>query len=139
MFGYRVEGGLPVYDFGENGLATLRVNPGLSTFADDPNEAGGSLRKLIEFGKGRIPKEHWGDTEIRLMATAGLRLLDSELQERILQSCRLFLRSSGFKFTDDRASVITGKVSCLRSNLIKKNSEKIILYYYAQILLCFAL
>lgn len=108
MFGYRVEGGLPVYDFGENGLATLRVNPGLSTFADDPNEAGGSLRKLIEFGKGRIPKEYWGDTEIRLMATAGLRLLDSELQERILQSCRLFLRSSGFKFTDDRASVIAG-------------------------------
>ncbi|KAK4598512.1 hypothetical protein RGQ29_015820 [Quercus rubra] len=108
VFGYQVEGQIPVYDFGKTGLASMRVRPGLSAFSDDPDAAGGSLRELVEFGKGRVPREHWGDTEIRLMATAGLRLLDSELQERILGSCRQVLRSSGFKFKDDWASVITG-------------------------------
>lgn len=111
VFGYRVEGQVPVYDFGKTGLASLRVRPGLSAFSDDPDAAGGSLRELVEFGKGRVPREHWGDTEIRLMATAGLRLLDPELQERILGSCRQVLRSSGFKFKDDWASVITGNAT----------------------------
>ncbi|KAF2291909.1 hypothetical protein GH714_036079 [Hevea brasiliensis] len=42
------------------------------------------------------------------MATAGMRLLDSEVQDRILESCRKVLRKSGFKFRNDWASVITG-------------------------------
>ncbi|KAF2298848.1 hypothetical protein GH714_028297 [Hevea brasiliensis] len=42
------------------------------------------------------------------MATAGMRLLDYEVQERILESCRKVLRKSRFKFRDDWASVITG-------------------------------
>ncbi|XWS69711.1 hypothetical protein CRYUN_Cryun04dG0202500 [Craigia yunnanensis] len=42
------------------------------------------------------------------MATAGLRLLDVEVRERILEESRKVLRMSGFKFHDDWASVITG-------------------------------
>ena len=42
------------------------------------------------------------------MATAGLRLLDVDLQEKILEECRKVLGVSGFKFQDDWASVITG-------------------------------
>lgn len=108
VFGYQVENGNPVYDFGPDGLATMRVNPGLSAFGENPAGAGGSLMELLEFGKGRIPREHWGETEIRLMATAGLRLLGSELQQRILESCRRVLRSSGFRFRNEWASIITG-------------------------------
>lgn len=44
------------------------------------------------------------------MATAGMRMLDVEVQEKILESCRKVLRSSGFKFSDDWASVITGSL-----------------------------
>ncbi|GAB2297192.1 hypothetical protein Dimus_031305 [Dionaea muscipula] len=108
VFEYKVEGGVPKFDFGPGGLGSLRVNPGLSAYASDPEGAGGSLVELMEFGKSRVPREFWGVTEIRLMATAGLRLLDVKVQERIMGSCRRVLRSSGFKFHDDWASVIAG-------------------------------
>ncbi|BFG16680.1 hypothetical protein CerSpe_029540 [Prunus speciosa] len=109
VFGYGVDGGnTAVFDFGTDGLSSMRVNPGLSAYAEDPESAGGSLRELVEFGKGRVPKEQWENTEIRLMATAGLRLLDLDVQNRILDSCRMVLRSSGFKFQNEWASVITG-------------------------------
>lgn len=106
VFKFKV--GDSVFDFGKEGLASMRVNPGLSSFAEDPDGAGGSLSELVEFSKGWIPRESWRDTEIRLMATAGLRMLDAEVQGRILESCRRLLRSSGFRFRDDWASVITG-------------------------------
>ncbi|OVA09001.1 Nucleoside phosphatase GDA1/CD39 [Macleaya cordata] len=86
----------------------MRVSPGLSAFEGEPEGAGRSLLELLEFGKKRIPKEYWGETEIRLMATAGLRRLEMGVLERILESCRSVLRFSGFKFQDDWASVITG-------------------------------
>ncbi|KAE8683061.1 RING/FYVE/PHD zinc finger superfamily protein isoform 1 [Hibiscus syriacus] len=44
------------------------------------------------------------------MATAGLRLLDDEVQERIMEQCRKVLRVSGFKFRDVWASVITSNI-----------------------------
>ena len=110
MFEYVIRGGVPSFDFGENGLGSIQVNPGLSSFAEDPAMAGGSLGELVEFGKKRVPKEYWGETEIRLMATAGLRMLDLGVQAQILESCRKFLRVSRFKFQDDWASVITGMV-----------------------------
>lgn len=108
VFEYEIEGDTPTFDFGKGGLTSMRVSPGLSAFAEDPNGAGRSLMELLEFGKGRVPKEHWGGTEIRLMATAGLRLLDSRVQGAILESCRKVLRSSVFRFADNWASVITG-------------------------------
>lgn len=107
MFKYRVKNAL---DFGKKGVVSMRVNPGLSSFAEDPDGAGSSLSELVEFAKHRIPKERWRETEIRLMATAGMRMLDVEVQRTILESCRSVLRSSGFKFSDDWASVITGSV-----------------------------
>ncbi|KAL0551714.1 hypothetical protein IC582_010803 [Cucumis melo] len=108
VFGYRVEAGYGVFDFGEEGLASMKVNPGLSAYARDPDGAGKSLVELLEYAKSRVPRDQWGVTEIRLMATAGLRLLELDVQNRILESCRHLLRSSGFKFQDEWASVITG-------------------------------
>ncbi|XP_059655847.1 probable apyrase 6 [Cornus florida] len=108
VFEYVIRDKVPDFDFGKDGLVSMRVNPGLSSYAEDPEGAGGSLAELLEFAKKRIPKEYWGDTVIRLMATAGMRMLDLGVQERILGSCRRVLRSSGFKFRDDWASVITG-------------------------------
>lgn len=109
MFGFKLDGGgRPVFDFGEKGLGAMRISPGLSSYADDPSRAGGSLVELLEFAKNRVPKEHWGDTEIRLMATAGLRRLGFHVQEAILESCRRVLRVSVFEFRDSWASVISG-------------------------------
>lgn len=86
----------------------MRVNPGLSSYEENPERAGESLMDLLEFGRRRVPEELRRETEIRLMGTAGLRLLNVKLQQSILESCRRVLRLSGFKFHDDWASVITG-------------------------------
>lgn len=96
------------FDFGQDGLASLRVNPGLSAYAEDPGEAGASLAELVEFARRKVPREFWGETEVRLMATAGLRMLERRVQDQILDSCRKVLRVSGFQFQDGWASVITG-------------------------------
>ncbi|KAI3720232.1 hypothetical protein L6452_21145 [Arctium lappa] len=109
VFEYVIKDGAPVFDFsGKKGLGSMRVSPGLSAFAEDPKGAGASVLELLEFARGRIPEENWGETEVRLMATAGLRLLDLSVQERILESCRSVLRTSGFAFHNDWASVISG-------------------------------
>ncbi|KAK8508138.1 hypothetical protein V6N13_055590 [Hibiscus sabdariffa] len=108
VFRYKVDGDKnPAFDFKE-GLETLKVNPGLSAYAEDLEGAADSLKELLEFGRRKVPKSQWGETEIRLMATAGMRLLDNEVQEMILEQCRKVLRVSGFKFRDVWASVITG-------------------------------
>ncbi|KAL6548887.1 hypothetical protein OROHE_008732 [Orobanche hederae] len=69
VFEYKVEeDGVPKFDFGPGGLGSMRVTPGLSTYVDFPEEAGGSLMELLEFGKRRGPEMFWKETEIRLMA-----------------------------------------------------------------------
>ncbi|KAK1413751.1 hypothetical protein QVD17_35531 [Tagetes erecta] len=109
VFEYVMNNGAVVVDFrGKNGLNSMRVSPGLSAFGDDLNGAGESVMELLEFARKRIPKENWGKTEVRLMATAGLRMLDLSVQEQILEACRKVLRTSGFGFRDDWASVISG-------------------------------
>jgi apyrase len=108
VFEYQITNGAPKFDFSNKGLVSMRVNPGLSDYAEDTDGAGESLDELVEFGKKRIPKEHWSNSEVRLMATAGLRMLEAGVQDRILESCRKVLRLSGFIFRDDWASVISG-------------------------------
>ncbi|KAL6878389.1 hypothetical protein ACP4OV_012559 [Aristida adscensionis] len=87
--------------------AVMRVSPGLSSFAADPARAGESLRPLMEFARGRVAGDA-AETEVRLMATAGLRLLEERVREAILESCRDVLRTSGFRFEDAWAEVIPG-------------------------------
>ncbi|KAH6798496.1 GDA1/CD39 nucleoside phosphatase family protein [Perilla frutescens var. frutescens] len=108
VFNYDVRNGNLVLDFSEKGRASMRVNPGLSAYAEDPQGVSAAVGQLVEFAKRNVPRERWGDTEIRLMATAGMRLLDKEDQEKIFNACRRTLRASGFMFRDDWASVISG-------------------------------
>ncbi|CAA0822306.1 Probable apyrase 6 [Striga hermonthica] len=108
VFKYEVRNGNLVLDFTDKGLVSMRVNPGLSAHLDDPDGAGHAISELVQFAKGNVPSDQWGNTEIRLMATAGMRLLGNEDQERILNACRRVLRASGFKFHDDLATVIPG-------------------------------
>lgn len=108
VFRYWLESGKPVFDFGEENYASLKLSPGLSSYADNPQGASVSVAELVEFAKGRVPQAMLKNSEIRLMATAGMRLLDVSVQEQILEVTRGVLRSSGFKFQDDWASVISG-------------------------------
>ncbi|KAL6594019.1 hypothetical protein ACP70R_048920 [Stipagrostis hirtigluma subsp. patula] len=87
--------------------AVMRVSPGLSSFAAEPARAGESLKPLMEFARARVGGAA-AETEVRLMATAGLRLLEGQVQEAILASCRDALRASGFRFEDAWVKVIAG-------------------------------
>jgi len=80
-----------------------------------------SLTELVEFAKGRVPKGMWIETEVRLMATAGMRLLELPVQEKILGVARRVLKSSGFLFRDEWASVISGEFS--KSSLLFKSES----------------
>lgn len=62
----------------------------------------------MEFTKIFIPVGMVKVTDIRLMATAGMRLLNETVQEQILEVSRKVLKSSGFMFIDEWASVISG-------------------------------
>lgn len=56
-----------------------------------------------------IPKEKWIETEISLMATAGLRQLPIESQEWLIFETRNYLQGIGFKFYPGDTRVIDGK------------------------------
>ncbi|KAL9226218.1 hypothetical protein vseg_002054 [Gypsophila vaccaria] len=109
VFRYNVDNsGQTRVDLGGDGHWSMRVNPGLSAFEGEPRMAGESLVELIEFTKAKVPKNVWEETEVRLMGTGGLRLVDGDVRELILENCRELLRVSGFKFRDEWASVISG-------------------------------
>ena len=89
---------------------SMKVKPGLSSFAKNPEAAGPSLEQLIEFLKKNVPPESWTDTPIWLKATAGLRLVKDTESEAILRSVRDYLTNqSPFLFRNSYAKVISGK------------------------------
>ncbi|XP_042412002.1 probable apyrase 6 isoform X2 [Zingiber officinale] len=101
-----IMGGFPLLDL--KSMAVMRKTPGLSSYLGDPELSGESLVELLEFAKEKVPNDWHKVTEVRLMATAGLRMVEVGLRERILESCRRVLRLSGFQFKDDWATVIPG-------------------------------
>ncbi|CAH8252279.1 unnamed protein product [Arabidopsis lyrata] len=108
VFGYRIQSGEPVFDFGEESYGSLKLSPGLSAYAENPEGVSESVTELVEFAKRRVPKGKLKKSDIRLMATAGMRLLELPVQEQILDVTRRVLRSSGFEFREEWASVISG-------------------------------
>ncbi|XP_037464246.1 probable apyrase 6 isoform X2 [Triticum dicoccoides] len=88
--------------------SSLKATPGLSSFAADPGSGGLSIAPLLEFARRHVPRDSWVHTEVRLMATAGVRLLDVTTAEAIMESCRELLRGSGFRFQDQWATMISG-------------------------------
>ncbi|KAI4308327.1 hypothetical protein L6164_031412 [Bauhinia variegata] len=107
VFEFLGEGRIPFLD--RAGSSSMKVRPGLMAFAGDPDGAGSSIVQLVEFAKQRVPKKEWGNTMVLLMATAELESLSSEVREKILESCRQVLRSSGFLFKDEWARTIQGE------------------------------
>ncbi|KAK1294856.1 putative apyrase 6 [Acorus calamus] len=68
------------------------------------------MEGLIEFARERVPKAEWKDTKVRLLARMGTEMNGgSDAKGAILESCRRVLRSSGFMFRDEWASIITGQ------------------------------
>ncbi|GIL83577.1 hypothetical protein Vretifemale_12367, partial [Volvox reticuliferus] len=85
-----------------------RVTPGLSEFVPDGEGVEESLKPLIEFAQAQVPPPLHATTPIRLMATAGLRMLPEEQREAVLGAVRRLLAASGFRFRPKWARVISG-------------------------------
>eukprot|EP01121_Diplochlamys_sp_Union-15-3_P013963 TRINITY_DN440_c0_g1_i2.p1 TRINITY_DN440_c0_g1~~TRINITY_DN440_c0_g1_i2.p1 ORF type:complete len:472 (-),score=66.15 TRINITY_DN440_c0_g1_i2:27-1388(-) len=87
---------------------SLKVKGGIASFVDNVTGAGLSLLPLIDYAKQHIDNETALQTPIFLKATAGMRSLSPYNQYLILQSCRRVLNESGFLFSPDWATVISG-------------------------------
>ncbi|CCL99627.1 uncharacterized protein FIBRA_01647 [Fibroporia radiculosa] len=82
---------------------SMKTEPGISSFADNPDGVAPYLAPLIEHARAHIPPSVQPDTPIFLLATAGMRLLSSKQQADILQVTCNFLRSQS-NFRLDSAS-----------------------------------
>lgn len=83
--------------------------PGLSHYADNPQEAANSLKSLLEAAEAAVPGALHKKTPVRVGATAGLRQLPGDSSERILQSVKEFLAGkSSLKFKHKWVTVLDG-------------------------------
>lgn len=91
-----------------------KIKPGLSSFANNPEDAGESLSGLIEFLKSQVPENYWSKTPIWVKATAGLRLLALDKKEKsdaVLKSVVKYLNDKTkcpFFFRSSWAKIISG-------------------------------
>ncbi|KAF8643774.1 hypothetical protein AX16_008793 [Volvariella volvacea WC 439] len=75
-----------------------KVEPGISSFAENPAGVANYLHPLIDHARNHVPPSLQHETPIFLLATAGMRLLTPEQQAEILQNtCRYLVQHSNFK------------------------------------------
>jgi Golgi nucleoside diphosphatase len=96
----------------EKGDALVRKQePGISTYVDDPQKAFASLEPLLNFASSHIPLSSHKDTLLFILATAGVRLVTQEKQEKLLNVLRTNIRSRySFRLPDSHVEVLTGKL-----------------------------
>lgn len=109
--------------------------PGLSAYASNPQLAANSLESLLEKAVAVVPLELRSKTPVRVGATAGLRALEGDASERILQAVRDLLRDkSTLMSRPDWVTVIDGTqegsfqwvtINYLLGNLGKKYSNTV--------------
>ncbi|KAH7929655.1 hypothetical protein BV22DRAFT_1002257 [Leucogyrophana mollusca] len=71
-----------------------KVEPGLSSFADNPEGVAEYLAPLLEHARTQIPPSMEAETPLFLLATAGMRLLTPKQQASILNATCKYLKSS---------------------------------------------
>ncbi|RKF71400.1 Golgi apyrase [Golovinomyces cichoracearum] len=81
---------------------TKKVQPGVSTFADNPLDVGPHhLQDLFQHALDIIPENQIQDTPIFLMATAGVRLLEPAKQRALLNEiCSYTKKKTKFSISD---------------------------------------
>ncbi|KAG0056218.1 hypothetical protein BGZ83_005950 [Gryganskiella cystojenkinii] len=72
----------------EDEVAFGHVEPGLSSYGDDPEAGAQSLDKLMDIALESVPKYLHSSTPIAVKATAGLRLMGDEKSNKILAAVR---------------------------------------------------
>ncbi|KAG5831599.1 hypothetical protein ANANG_G00305410 [Anguilla anguilla] len=102
------------FQLGKNGAPTLSdakskaINPGLSAYADNPDECSKGIQELLDFAKTTVPESQRKSTRLVLKATAGLRLLPKEKADRLLDKVREVFKESPFPSRKDSVSIMDG-------------------------------
>ncbi|KAJ1388888.1 Nucleoside phosphatase GDA1/CD39, partial [Sesbania bispinosa] len=87
----------------------VQIKPGLSAYAQNPQQAAESLVSLLDKAEGVVPRELRSKTPVRVGATAGLRALEGDASDRILQAVRDLLKErSSLKSESDAVTVLDG-------------------------------
>uniref|UniRef100_A0A8R1EDE9 Apyrase n=1 Tax=Caenorhabditis japonica TaxID=281687 RepID=A0A8R1EDE9_CAEJA len=86
-----------------------KVSPGLSTFADRPDEVIEYITPLLRFAEEHIPANKISETNLFIFATAGMRLLPELKQRKIIENLQTGLRSvTSLRIIDSNIRVIDG-------------------------------
>jgi Golgi nucleoside diphosphatase len=98
---------------------TDRLNPGLATFAELPDERlvqgiADYLRPLMDFAVNVLASKHdqFSTFPIYLRATAGMRILSTQNRSRVMNGVRTVLSNSTyspFYFTEEHARTLSGE------------------------------
>ncbi|KAL9277801.1 hypothetical protein ACSQ67_024965 [Phaseolus vulgaris] len=100
---------LDLLHIGNNLEFQQKVAPGLSSYADEPEKAAQSLIPLLEAAENVVPQDLHFKTPLKLGATAGLRLLEGNAAENILNAVRdMFKNRSTLNVQSDAVTIIDG-------------------------------
>lgn len=95
----------------------FKISPGVSTFADKPDDVWDDhYEPLIEYAERIIPKEKWKDTPIFVLATAGMRLLPEKKRDALLDEvCHKIGKKTDFKLENcsEQIQIIGGETEGL--------------------------
>jgi apyrase len=96
-----------------NDIFSESTKPGLSSFANNPQDAGASLKKLLDDATAQVKNKQINphDVKISIQATAGMRLLPTDKQQAIYASVTQYLQQ--YEFTVDRVETIPGKMEAI--------------------------
>lgn len=87
-----------------------KITPGLSSTSSNPSFASDYIEPLLDFAAKHIPEREHDSTPLYILATAGMRLLDKDNQEKILADLRQDIpKKYKFHFEPSHFAVITGK------------------------------
>lgn len=88
----------------------VKVKPGLSSFANSPNEAAESIKPLLDKALNVIPKNYHKKTHISLKATAGLRMISDASANTILENIGKLFKKYPFIFhPENDVGIMDGK------------------------------
>lgn len=104
------------------------ITPGLSSLSEEPDKASDYMVPIMKFVSESIPSDKHLETPVYFMATAGLRLLETSTQKKILTDITRDLRAK-FDFPRIKSLVISGTYegvySWLSLNIRKYLSENL--------------
>lgn len=104
--------------FNKGAPVVKKVEPGLSSFVDSPQDAYKHLKPLLDFAQDHIPTVKQEATLLYVLATAGMRLIPLDKQQAIMSYIQSKIKSEyNFYLPESSIEVISGKLEGISMNM----------------------